>query len=71
MKVIGIIPAYNEKNIEKIAGKSARLVDKLLVIDDGSDYPVKKSGKYLVLRNSKNKGKGYSLKRGFGYALKN
>jgi len=71
MKVIGIIPAYNEKNIEKIAGKSARLVDKLLVIDDGSDFPVKKSGKYLVLRNSKNKGKGHSLKRGFEYALKN
>lgn len=71
MKVIGIIPAYNEKGIEKIADKSARFVDKLLVIDDGSDFPVKKSGKYIVLRNNQNRGKGYSLKRGFGYALKN
>ena len=70
MGVMGIIPAYNEKNIKKIATESARFVDKLLVIDYGSDYPVKKGRKYLVLRNNQNKGKGYSLKRGFEYAVK-
>lgn len=72
MKTIAIIPAYNEdnKSLYKVTAETAKYVDKVLVIDDGSKVPVKAKG-FTLLRNSPNKGKGASLLRGFDYAVKN
>lgn len=71
MRILGIIPSHNEKGAEKIAAISSRFLTKVILIDDGSKIPIKSSKKYSVLRNSANKGKGYCLKLGFEYALKN
>jgi UDP-N-acetylglucosamine---dolichyl-phosphate N-acetylglucosaminyltransferase len=69
-----VIPAYNEERhlpevIEKI--QSVNLLSQTIVVDDGSDKPLKKiSGKeYLLLKHSSNLGKGAAMKTGAGYAF--
>lgn len=74
-KIIGkgvsvVVPAYNEsKTIASIVSKirSSRLVDEIIVVDDGSSDKTKelaeKSGA-KVIRNTKNKGKGHAMHAG-------
>jgi len=75
MKTLIIIPAYNEeKHIKKIIEKCLKYSKYVLAIDDGSKDNTSKEIKktraiYLV--NKHNKGKGYSLRKGFNYAIKN
>ncbi len=73
MKVCIIIPTYNESAaivsiIQKIRLQNMQVV----IIDDGStDSTAQISQDYgaIVLRNSKNQGKGFSLIRGLKYTL--
>ena len=74
-KVLIIIPAYNEeKHIKKVIEKCLKYSKYVLAIDDGSidntSKEIKKT-KAIYLLNKPNKGKGYSLRRGFKYAIKN
>ncbi len=75
MKVLIIIPAYNEeKNVGKVIKKCLNYSRHILAINDGSsDNTLKeiKKTKAVCLNNKTNKGKGYSLKKGFNYAIKN
>ncbi|MCX8094465.1 MAG: glycosyltransferase family 2 protein [Candidatus Goldbacteria bacterium] len=74
MKVSVIIPAYNEEKrlpetLKKIKNflKKNKIKNEIIVVDDGStDNTVSISKKYKVkvLKNEKNKGKGFSVKRG-------
>ena len=76
MKPILIIPCFNDNNlIEKLLSS---ISDKknldILVIDDGSSDEVVINNhldSLTIVRNSQNKGKGYSLKKGFSYAINN
>ncbi len=74
-KILVVIPAYNEeKKIKKIIEKCLRYSRYVLAIDDGSsDNTLKeiKKTKTICLTNKSNKGKGYSLRRGFKYAIEN
>jgi len=68
-----IIPAYNEeKTIRNLASKTANQISRVIVVNDGSsddtckqlaDLPIE------LLSNASNKGKGYSLWRGFHLSL--
>lgn len=70
MKSIAIIPAYNEgPTIKDVVSEVKKHVDNVIVIDDGSDVPLKLK-ECKVLRNKTNMRKGYSLMRGFNYAVK-
>jgi glycosyltransferase involved in cell wall biosynthesis len=72
---LAIIPCYNEETtIGSIVLKAKRYVDKVLVIDDGSNDDTAKvaiaAGAYVISHN-KNKGKSEGIKTGFKYALSN
>ncbi len=71
MRVCVIIPTYNESiEIGKIIQKIRRQNLEVVVIDDGSTdmtAQISKREGAVVLRNSKNKGKGFSLIRGLEY----
>lgn len=66
-KIVALIPAYNEeKHIARIVVKTKKYVDLVLVGDDGSTDAtgdIAQSSGALIIRNSTNKGKGYTLKR--------
>jgi len=69
-----IIPAYNEeKTINSVLSDLKKRNFPVLVIDDGSEDATariaEKAGA-IVLNNSKNLGKGMSLKKGINYLLK-
>lgn len=73
-KVIVIIPAYNPN--EKLIELVEKIDNQIIVINDGSreerEYIFKKiSNKAIILKNEKNRGKGYSLKKGFKYVEEN
>ena len=72
-KVVAVIPAYNEeRSIAKVILKVRRFVDIVLVGDDGSNDmtgEIAEALGALVVRNDKNRGKGYTLKRLFAKAL--
>ncbi|CDG64281.1 MAG: hypothetical protein PWQ15_183 [Methanobacterium sp.] len=74
MRIITIIPAYNE---EITIDKMVRIVQKysdLVVVDDGSldetALRAKNAGAH-VLKHTKNRGKGAAIKTGLEYAIKN
>ena len=72
MKILAVIPAYNEADrIEKVL-KGAKTYLPVLVIDDGSSdataHIAKNSGA-KVLQQSPNQGKGAALRAGFQYAI--
>jgi len=73
-KTLVIIPAYNEeKNIEEIIKKCKHYCSNILVVDDGStDNTAKivKENKVSLLKNKKNNGKGFSIRRGISFAIK-
>ena len=75
MKILIIIPAYNEEeNIGKIIKKCLKHSKFVLAINDGSiDNTLReiKKTKAICLNNKINKGKGYCLKEGFKYAIRN
>ncbi len=75
-KIATLIPAYNEgKNIEEAVRRveKAGFSDYVVVVDDGSkdrtSELAKKSGA-IVLKHSRNKGKGEAMKTGFSYIYK-
>jgi len=71
---IAVIPCYNEEaTIGSIALKTRDYVDKLLVIDDGSNDDTVKIARAAgaeVISHKKNLGKSAAIKTGFKYALK-
>jgi len=75
IKTLIIIPAYNEeKKIKKVIDQCLMYSNYVLAINDGSkDRTLKeiKKTKAICFNNKSNKGKGYSLKKGFRYAIKN
>ncbi len=69
MKIAAIIPAYNaEHTVGKVVGDVREHVDRIFVIDDGSEdntaEAARRSGAE-VIRYSPNKGKGAALAAGF------
>jgi len=73
-KIAVLIPAYNEeKYIGTIIDGIPSEIDKIIVIDDGSDdntLTIAKEKGVYVIENSTNRGYSYSLKRGYHEALK-
>jgi glycosyltransferase involved in cell wall biosynthesis len=73
MKVIAVIPSYNEeKRIKDTIMKTRKYVDKIIVVDDGSEDKTaeisKKSGAE-VIRYEKNQGVGYATRTGLKRAI--
>ena len=72
--IVAVIPAFKEeKNIAKVVLLTKKYVDLVIVGDDGSNDMTGEIAKALgavVIRNDKNMGKGYTLKRLFNEALK-
>ena len=75
MKKGVLICAYNEeKHIQKVVNQTLKQIREVIVVNDGSkDNTLKelKKTKAKIITYSKNKGKGYALKKGFVYAKKN
>jgi len=76
LNIIIIIPCFNDNEpIKKLISQLIELCDlNILVIDDGSDSHINISSfgdRVAIIRNESNKGKGYSLRMGFEYALSN
>lgn len=74
MRVIAVIPAFNEeKTIGRVVRRAKKFASRVIVIDDGSVDKTaeiaKKSGA-VVLENKKNRGCGYSKIRGIKVAIK-
>ena len=72
MKPIIIISAYNPPiNFSELLEKIIELYPfQVLIIDDGSYPKVEVSySKIKILRNNMNYGKGFSLRKGFNYAI--
>lgn len=74
MKGCIFIPAYNEsKNIKALVRAIRKKGFDVLVVDDGSTDKTAELAKRagaVALRNKVNRGKGFSLKKGFSYILK-
>lgn len=73
LKCCVIIPTYNNENtLESIINNLLKLTDHIIVIDDGStdstNRILKQYKNIHKLKNNKNSGKGYSLKKGMNYA---
>lgn len=72
-----VIPAFNNQNtIEEVTSSICNLYSTpVLIIDDGSDNPIEniipKNASLTILRNKKNMGKGYSIRKAFNYAIEN
>ena len=75
MKIFCVIPAYNEaKTIEKTIREVKPLVDRLVVVDDGSTdqtYNLVKETGVNLLRHIINRGQGAALRTGTAYCLAN
>lgn len=69
IKKIAIIPAYNEEAaIENMILRTSQYVDKVIVVDDGSNDKTKEMAKLAgaeLICHEKNQGKGVALKTGF------
>ena len=63
-----IIPSYNEPGLDVLIGRIQRMYDfEIIVIDDGSTPQLALKDtcqKVSIIRNEKNRGKGYSILRG-------
>lgn len=73
-KIVAVIPAFNEeRSIAKVVLLTRRYADIVIVGDDGSKDMTGEIARALgaiVIRNEKNMGKGYTVKRLFNEALK-
>ena len=73
MKVFCVIPAYNEaKNLLKIVEQVKLLVDRAVVVDDGSTDDTTSltgSDNLVLLRHIINRGQGAALRTGTEYSL--
>lgn len=67
--ICSVIPAYNEEaSIGGLVKETTKYVDTIIVVDDGSlDATAKNAQKAgaIVIRHSRNRGKGEALKTGF------
>lgn len=75
-KIIGIIPVFNEgEKVKKVVEEiPEKLIDEIVVVDDGSDDENSKIIKELnvkVLKHKKNQGVGAAIRSGLYYGLKN
>jgi glycosyltransferase involved in cell wall biosynthesis len=72
-RIIAIIPALNAAHtIGKVVEETARQLETVLVIDDGSadaTGEVARAAGAIVVRHEVNRGKGAALKTGFAWAL--
>ncbi len=75
MKILVIIPIFNERRtIGQIVRDLRNQNIEVLVMDDGSDDSsgiLAEQNGAVVIRNSSRQGKGYSLRVGFDYVIKN
>jgi glycosyltransferase involved in cell wall biosynthesis len=73
--IAAIIPAFNEeRNITEVVARTKRLIENVIVVDDGSSdrtAQLAEKGGAIVVRNGVNLGKGESLRTGTDYVLKN
>lgn len=74
MKIVAVIPAYNEeKTIKKVIAELRTKVDEIIVVDDGSCDNTKLIAEdegVIVLRHIVNRDQGAALQTGTEYALK-
>jgi glycosyltransferase involved in cell wall biosynthesis len=74
MRVLALIPAYNEEIAIKIVVRETMKFLPVLVADDGSTdatVEIARGAGAMVVHNVKNLGKGAALRIGFQYALEN
>ena len=77
MKSLILIPCYNTHKYlnDLISLLKSQTHNKIIVVDDGSSPPLNtedfEDNHLILIRNNINRGKGYSLKLGFKYALEN
>jgi glycosyltransferase involved in cell wall biosynthesis len=72
MKLITIIPAYNEENAIMNVVKCSMQYSDVMVVDDGSSddtYTQAKNSGAEVIKHEKNRGKGAAIKSGLNKAL--
>jgi len=72
MKIITIIPAYNESKFIKKVVKCSKKYSDVVVVDDGSDDntgSVAENAGAVVLKHPKNLGKGAAIKTGLKFIL--
>jgi glycosyltransferase involved in cell wall biosynthesis len=73
MKICGIIPAYQESRaIKQVVTLAQKYCTCVVVVDDGSTdntSRIAEDSGAIVLRHSKNLGKGAALRTGFNYAV--
>ncbi len=71
---MAVVPAYNEeKSISKVLLLTSKIVDRVIVVDDGSTdltADIAKALGFPVLRHAENEGKGAALRTGVAYAQK-
>jgi glycosyltransferase involved in cell wall biosynthesis len=71
MKIIALIPAYNEAaRVGDVVGRARQQVDEVVVIDDGSDDDtavVAEQAGAKVLRHEQNRGKGGAIATALDY----
>lgn len=74
MKLIAIIPAYNEEStIGDVIKSTSQFVDEILIINDGStDHTaeISRNSGATVIDNIVNRGLGKTIKRGYAEAIK-
>jgi glycosyltransferase involved in cell wall biosynthesis len=73
-KTVAVIPAFNEeKSISKVLLLTSKVVDQIVVVDDGSTDltgEIAKTLGFVVLTHEANEGKGAALRTGVAYAQK-
>lgn len=74
MKIVCVIPAYNEEvRLKTVISKVKPLVDVIIIVDDGSRSKITEladQAGVFVLRHLINRGQGAALQTGSDYALK-
>jgi glycosyltransferase involved in cell wall biosynthesis len=74
MKLIAIIPAFNEETtIGDVIKATSRFVDEILVINDGSTdntSDIARNAGATVIDNIVNRGLGKTIQRGYAEAIK-
>lgn len=73
--IIAVVPFFNESDfIRDIVSATLNFTDIIIAVDDGSTdnsaERIKDLRNIIIIKNDKNYGKGYSLRKGFEKALK-